>query len=156
MAKKQQKKNQTQGYLDIIKKNVIKMSRRSRKMKIKRQHITIKEGSLIEALDGNGKSRDFILNEDICVWMETGNEVNVESNESKVDIAKKKHICKCGGKCKEVKKEPIIISVQGGVAEVESNPSGHEIIIRDYDNEGYDEDELEEDEDGNEYMRIES
>jgi len=58
--------------------------------------------------------------------------------------------------CNKVKKEPIIISVNGGIAEVENNPSGYEIIIRDYDCENYDEDELEKDEDGNEYKRIES
>lgn len=51
--------------------------------------------------------------------------------------------------------EIIVINVNGGVVDVESNPCNRKIVIRDYDAEMYDEDELVEDSDGNEYKEIE-
>ena len=147
MAKKKQKKNQTQGYLDIIKKDVLKMSKmakKPRKLKIKRQHITIKSGSAITALDGNCKERDFILNEDICVWMETDDTVEV--------YTEKNHACKCGGKCKAKaeKVETITIEVKGGSIQEIDNPTKHRIIVRDYDVGGFESDQLSTDENGDE------
>ena len=94
MAKKKQKKNQTQGYLDIIKKDVLKMSK----------------------------------------------------------VAKKNHSCQCGGKCKAKaeKVETITIEVKGGLIQSIDNPTKHKIIVRDYDIENFDENQLVVDENGDE------
>jgi len=49
----------------------------------------------------------------------------------------------------------VIISVLGGVATVEEKSKDVEVIIIDYDVEGIEEEFLQEDEDGEEYNRIE-
>lgn len=72
-------------------------------------------------------------------------------------MAKKseKNVCKCGNEsCKEEIKE-IVITVEGGVIQEIDNPTNHKIIVRDYDIEGSDEDALQEDDNGNEYIESE-
>jgi len=48
--------------------------------------------------------------------------------------------------------EQVIIEVRGGVADVVSNTAGCDVIIRDYDVEGCDEDQLLENENGDQYL----
>lgn len=55
----------------------------------------------------------------------------------------------------EIKKPQINITVQGGVVDVSDVPSSVTVRVTDYDVDGYDEDRLEEDDDGNDCVRWE-